>query len=149
MDGFDEIDPRVVLRRIAAALDEGPPTDEDARATCEAMGIDVDGLHARILARIAAHAAGIPPGEEPAPVSHLRDRRTFERVAEPAEQEAAAVEPPRPTAPKRTRRRKTASAAEPDGVLERAAGTDVPDAPIVKDPRRPRARKGRRGTPRR
>ncbi len=76
-------DPKVQLRRLVEALDEVPPTDEEAHALCEAMGIDIEAVRARILALVVAHEAGAI-AEEEAPRSHLRERSTLGDVGGPA-----------------------------------------------------------------
>ena len=81
---MNEFDSEEQLRQLVEALDEVTPTDEEAQAVCEALGIDLDALHARILAMVDAYEAGeLSDVEERPPESHLRDRRTHHKVAGP------------------------------------------------------------------
>ncbi len=72
------------------------PTDEEAKVIREFLGVDLDALHARILAMVDAYEAGelTDAGDRP-PESHLRDRRARREVAMPAPEERKPVEPPR------------------------------------------------------
>ncbi len=73
-------DLKVQLRRLVEALDEVPPTDEEAHALCEAMGIDIEAVRARILAagrrpRGGGDRGGGGPAEPPARAEHAGRRR--------------------------------------------------------------------------
>jgi hypothetical protein len=52
-----EIEPLVKLRRLEVAVANAPPDDEEARKAVAELGIDMDALYARILAKADAHAA--------------------------------------------------------------------------------------------
>jgi hypothetical protein len=77
-------DPEAQLIRLVDALDDAPPTDEEARRTCEALGIDLDALHAKLVARVDAHEADrARRAEEEGPPRPLRapaDRRATRRA---------------------------------------------------------------------
>jgi hypothetical protein len=53
------LDPGDKLRNLVAALDDEPPTDEEAREVVASLGVDIPALAARIRAR-AAQVAGAP-----------------------------------------------------------------------------------------
>ena len=83
MNDWKNIDPREVLRRLDAFLDEDDPTDvelptdEEAREICAEMGFDIPAITARITAMVDAYEAGLPlPSlkEEPPPRSHVAVR---------------------------------------------------------------------------
>jgi hypothetical protein len=80
MNDPKDIDPREALRRLGEFLDEEPPTDEEARAICAAMGADIPAIADRILATVAAYEAGLLAKDQ-APRSHVGTRRARARDA--------------------------------------------------------------------
>jgi hypothetical protein len=49
----DTMDHGERLRNLVAALDDAPPSDEEARVIVAALGVDIPALAARIRARAA------------------------------------------------------------------------------------------------
>jgi hypothetical protein len=82
MNDSKSSDPQETLRRLGEFLDEDIPTDEEARAICAEMGIDIPAVTARIQAMVDAHEAGLLPtpplplNDEPPPRSHVALRPT-------------------------------------------------------------------------
>lgn len=74
MNETNDKDPRETLRRLDAFLDEPLPTDEEARATCAAMGVDIPALADRICALVASYERGALMKKEEAPPSGVRAR---------------------------------------------------------------------------
>jgi hypothetical protein len=92
MNDFRKNDPEEQLLRLIDALDDEPPTEEEALAVCAEIGVDLEALHEKILAMVDAYEAGeLPEAEEPEPVSGLRGPSSSGEAAGPDPEEPARV----------------------------------------------------------
>jgi hypothetical protein len=60
-DWLDRLDATEKLRRLCDALAGPPPDEAESRRMCAEVGIDVDALYERVMARVRAYGGDAPP----------------------------------------------------------------------------------------